>query len=103
MEITDVRVSLRDEEKLKAFVTITFDECFVIRGVKVIQGNEGLFVAMPSRRKPDGTFQDIAHPIHREMRERLEKAVLDEYHAELERSGSPDDSSAQPSWGVVKR
>ncbi len=105
MEITDVRVSLRDEEKLKAFVTITFDDCFVVRGVKVISGNDGLFVAMPSRRKPDGTFQDIAHPIHREMRERLEETVLAAYDAELKRFGQPDDSRTEstPSWGVVKR
>ena len=85
MEISDVRISLRNEEKLKAFVTITFEDCFVVRGVKIIQGNQGLFVAMPSRRKPDGTFQDIAHPINTEMRDRLEKKVLAEYHAELEK------------------
>jgi stage V sporulation protein G len=79
VEITDVRISLRDEEKLKAFVTITFDDCFVVRGVKVIAGANGLFVAMPSRRRGDGEFQDIAHPIHRDMRERLEERVLSEY------------------------
>ena len=90
MEITDVRISLRDEEKLKAFVTITFDDCFVVRGVKVIEGNDGLFVAMPSRRKPDGSFQDIAHPIHAEMRGRLEDHVLDEYQAVLEEERAID-------------
>jgi stage V sporulation protein G len=79
MEITDVRVSPRDEERLKAFVTITFDEAFVVRGVKVIAGLRGLFVAMPSRRRPDGKFQDIAHPIHRAMRARVEDRVLEEY------------------------
>jgi stage V sporulation protein G len=84
MEITDVRISLRDEEKLKAFVTITFDECFVVRGLKVIEGNEGLFVAMPSRRKRDGSFQDIAHPVHTEMRNRVEDHIIDEYQAVLE-------------------
>ena len=90
MEITDVRISLRDEEKLKAFVTITFDDCFVVRGVKVIEGSDGLFVAMPSRRKPDGSFQDIAHPIHSEMRGRLEDHVLDEYQAALEEERAID-------------
>lgn len=105
MDITDVRVSLRDEEKLKAFVTITLDQCFVVRGVKVILGNEGLFIAMPSRRKPDGTFQDIAHPINHETRDRLEERVLAEYHTEVERaeaeaSETPD---SRTSWGVVKR
>jgi len=84
VEITDVRISLRDEEKLKAFVTITFDDCFVVRGVKVIAGAQGLFVAMPSRRKADGEFQDVAHPIHRDMRERLEEAVLGAYQAAVE-------------------
>jgi len=91
MELTDIRISLRDEERLRAFVTITFDGCFVVRGVKVIQGQTGLFVAMPSRRKPDGTFQDIAHPIHQRMRDRLEAQVLAEYRAVLagERAPAP--------------
>ena len=89
MEITDVRISLRQEERLKAFVTITFDACFVVRGVKVIDGPSGLFVAMPSRRKNDGTYQDIAHPIHSGMRERIEEKVLEEYRAMLERQQQP--------------
>jgi stage V sporulation protein G len=80
MEITDIRLSLRDEGKLKAFVSVTFDSCFVVRGIKIIEGSRGLFTAMPNRRKTDGTFQDIAHPIHRRMRERLEERILDEYH-----------------------
>ncbi len=84
MELTDIRISLRGEEKLKAFVTMTFDDCFVVRGVKVIHGHRGLFVAMPSRRKKDGEFQDIAHPIHSEMRDRLEEQILARYHAALE-------------------
>lgn len=84
MELTDIRISVRDEEKLKAFVTITFDECFVVRGVKIIHGNRGLFVAMPSRRRPDGTFQDIAHPIQSDMRDRLEEEILAAYREALE-------------------
>lgn len=84
MEITDVRISLRGEEKLKAFVTLTFDDSFVVRGVKVIAGTQGLFVAMPSRRKADGEFQDVAHPIHSDMRERVEAAVLGAYRMALE-------------------
>jgi stage V sporulation protein G len=84
MELTDIRIALRDEPRLKAFVTITFDDCFVVRGVKVIDGPSGLFVAMPSRRKTDGTYQDIAHPIHREMRERIESRVLAEYRGLLQ-------------------
>ena len=84
MELTDIRISIRDEEKLKAFVTITFDDCFVVRGVKIIRGHRGLFVAMPSRRRPDGTFQDIAHPILSEMRDHLEEEILAAYHTALE-------------------
>ena len=79
MEITEVRVSLQDEEVLKAFVSITLDDEFVVRGLKVIQGVEGRFVAMPARRKRDGTFQDVAHPINRETREYLERVVLAAY------------------------
>ncbi|NNE44437.1 MAG: septation protein spoVG [Gemmatimonadetes bacterium] len=81
MEITDVRVALRDDEKLKGFITVTFDSCFVIRGIKVIEGRKGLFVAMPTRQSADGSFEDVAHPIHADMRERLESRVLAEYQS----------------------
>lgn len=83
MEITEVRVSLQDEDVLKAFVSITLDDEFVIRGLKVIQGADGRFVAMPARRKRDGTFQDIAHPINRETREYLESVVLAAFDEEV--------------------
>lgn len=83
MEITEVRVSLQEEETLKAFVSITLDDEFVIRGLKVIQAADGRFVAMPARRKRDGTFQDIAHPINRETREYLERVVLGAYDEEV--------------------
>jgi stage V sporulation protein G len=83
MEITEVRVSLQDEDVLKAFVSITLDDEFVVRGLKVIQGADGRFVAMPARRKRDGTFQDIAHPINRETREYLERIVLAAYDEEV--------------------
>ena len=79
MKITDTRVVLHDDEKLRAFVSITLDNSIVIRGLKVIRGNKGLFVAMPNRRRPDGSFQDIAHPIHPQARQWLERTVLDEY------------------------
>jgi len=82
MEITEVRMTLRDEERLKAFVSITLDNCFVVRGIKIIKGNNGLFVAMPCRRKPDGTFQDLAHPINAETRQWLEETVLSCYAKE---------------------
>ena len=84
MKITEIRVALRDDEKLKAFVSITLDGCFVIRGLKIIRGNKGLFVAMPSRKKPDGTFQDLAHPINNATRDWMEEEILEKYRLELE-------------------
>ncbi|MDI6808148.1 MAG: septation regulator SpoVG [Candidatus Eisenbacteria bacterium] len=91
MEITEVRISLREKDKLKAFASVTLDNAFVIRGMKVIEGNSGMFVAMPSRKKPDGTYQDIAHPINNEARRMLEDRVLSEYYRELAK-----EKSAQP-------
>ncbi len=88
MDITEVRVTIRPDDKLKAFASITFDHCFVIRGLKVIEGNKGLFVAMPSRRRPDGTFQDIAHPINAPMREEIESRVISQY---LEEAGGAEE------------
>lgn len=84
MEVTDVRLALRNEERLKAYVTVTFDDAFVVRGMKVIRGNEGMFVAMPSRKMPDGTFRDIAHPINNEMRRHIETIVIEQYEKELD-------------------
>jgi stage V sporulation protein G len=82
MEITEIRISLRDDNKLKAFASITFDNAFVIRGLKIIEGAKGLFVAMPSRKRPDGTYQDIAHPINNEMRDLMEKIIISKYEEE---------------------
>jgi stage V sporulation protein G len=83
VEITEVRVSLRNDEKLKAFVSITLNDSFVIRGLKVIRGNTGLFVAMPSRKRPDGQHQDLAHPINDSTRKYLTDKVMAEYEREL--------------------
>ncbi len=83
MEITEIRVTLRDEERLKGFANVTFDDAFVIRGMKIIQGNTGYFVSMPSRKRPDGTYQDIAHPINKDMRQLIEQKVLEAYEAEV--------------------
>jgi stage V sporulation protein G len=88
MEITEVRVFPVSEERLKAYVTITIDNCFVVRDLKVINGNTGLFVAMPAKRRKDGTFKDIAHPLNSDTRDRMEKVILAEYQRELER-GTP--------------
>ena len=86
MEITEVRVFPVNEERLKAYVTITLDDCFVVRDLKVIAGNTGLFVAMPAKRRKDGTFKDIAHPLNSETRERMEKTILEEYQRETSRT-----------------
>jgi stage V sporulation protein G len=88
MDITEVRVFPVNEEKLKAYVTITLDNCFVIRDLKVIHGNSGLFIAMPAKRRKDGSFKDIAHPLNSETRERMERTILAEYDRELKK-GAP--------------
>lgn len=85
MEITEVRVFPVSEEKLKAYVTITFDDCFVVRDLKVIHGNNGLFVAMPSKKRKDGSFRDTAHPLNNKTREMIESRVLSEYEKEVNR------------------
>lgn len=87
MEITEIRVFPVNEDKLKAYVTITLDHCFVVRDLKVIQGTAGLFVAMPAKRRKDGSFKDIAHPLNAETRERMERVILDEYEQETQRGG----------------
>ena len=80
MEITEVRITPREDDgRLKAFANITFDDSFVVRGLKIIDGTEGLFVSMPSRKRADGTYQDVAHPINNGTRYDIETAVLDAY------------------------
>ena len=83
VEITEVRVSLRNDDKLKAFVSITLNDSFVVRGLKIIKGNSGLFVAMPSRKRPDGQHQDLAHPINDPTRKYLTEKVMAAYDREL--------------------
>ena len=79
MEITQVKVFPVNEEKLKAYVSIVLDGCFLVSDLKVIHGPNGLFVSMPSKRKKNGEFKDIAHPLNRETREHMEKRILGEY------------------------
>jgi stage V sporulation protein G len=79
MEVTEIRVFPVDEDKLKAYVTITLDHCFVIRDLKVIRGPTGFFVSMPSKKRKDGTYKDIAHPINNETRRMLEDKIIAEY------------------------
>lgn len=101
VKITEVRITVRNEEKLKAFASITFDDSFVVRGLKVINGSQGYFVSMPSRKRKDGSYQDIAHPINNEMRKEIEDKVLDTFEKELNSpsasSGSSDSSGSSGS------
>ena len=81
MRISDVRIRLiqKEDSKLKAVASITIDECFVVHDIKVLDGDKGLFVSMPSRKTPDGQYKDVAHPLNTETREELSKTVLAEY------------------------
>ena len=76
---------MRNEDKLKAFATVTFDHCFVVRNMKIISSNKGMILCMPSRKLPDGTYKDIAHPINVEFRRNLEDKVLACYHEEVKK------------------
>ena len=84
MKITDVRVRIvkKDDGKLKAVASVTFDDCFVVHDIKVIDGSEGYFIAMPSRKTNDGEYKDIAHPINPETREEIVQTVLTAFEEE---------------------
>ncbi len=86
MEVTEVKVFPVQEDRLKAYVTITFDDCFVVRDLKVISGNNGLFVAMPSKKRKDGTYRDTAHPLNNQTRQMIEGKVLEEYNKEVQKT-----------------
>lgn len=80
MEITEVKVfPAKDGGRLKAYATVVFDNCFIIRDLKVIEGHKGLFVSMPSRKRKDGTFRDIVHPLNSDMRRDIEEKIIAEY------------------------
>ena len=82
MQITDVRLrKVNSENRMKAVASVTFDNEFVIHDIKVIESQNGLFIAMPSRKTPNGEFKDIAHPINAETREKVQKAILEAYDA----------------------
>ena len=85
MEITEVKIFPVNEEKLKAYVTIVLDNCFVVRDLKIINGSTGLFVAMPSKKRSDGTYKDVAHPLNKHTRVMMEKKILESYLAEIKR------------------
>jgi stage V sporulation protein G len=92
MDITDIRVrKVAGEGKLKAYVTVTFDNCFVIHNVKIIEGKSGVFIAMPSRKTRAGEYKDVAHPIHPDFRAELQKMILDKY----DMGSGPDDPTME--------
>lgn len=82
MQVTELRIrKIQGEGKLCAYVTVTFDNCFVVHNVKIIEGKNGLFIAMPSRKTASGEYKDVAHPISPEFRVELQNKILDEYNA----------------------
>ena len=82
MQITDVRVrKIASQNRMKAIASVTFDDVFVVHDIKVIESDKGLFIAMPSRKTPNGEFKDIAHPINAETREKIQAAILEAYEA----------------------
>ena len=86
MQITDVRVKMKgNDSKMKAIASITIDDVFVIHDIKVIDGEKGMFIAMPSRKAGDGEYKDIAHPINSETRNSIQKIILEKYEEELEK------------------
>ena len=81
MEITEIKVfPTKDGGRLKAYATVVFDNCFIIRDLKIIEGHKGLFVSMPSRKRKDGTFRDIVHPLNSETRSKIETSIIEEYN-----------------------
>lgn len=92
MEITEVKIFVVNEERLKAYVSITIDGCFVVRDLKIIQGPSGLFVAMPSKKRKDGQFRDIAHPLNQETRSHIEDMIFEAYENELKNMGESLDN-----------
>lgn len=98
MTITQVKVFPVAEEKLKAYVSIVLDECFLVSDLKVIQGPNGLFISMPSKRKKNGEFKDIAHPLNRETREKMERRILEEYE-KVRTADAPPAPPAAPAEG----
>lgn len=100
MEITEVKVFPVNEEKLKAFVSVVFDHCFMVNDIKVIQGKDGFFISMPSRRKKNGEFKDVAHPLNNETRRSIEARILAEYERARDRQQRPA-APAEPAGAMA--
>ena len=96
MQITEIRVFPVEEDKLKAYVTMTLDRCFVIRDIKIIHSGDGYFVSMPSKKRKDGTYKDVAHPIDKETRAMVEERILEEYEKTVGANRPQQFSSPRP-------
>ena len=98
MQITDVRVRMVNKEsKMKAVVSITIDDVFVVHDIKVIEGDKGLFIAMPSRKAAGGDYKDIAHPIKSDTRKMIQNEIIDRYYQELENAESEESEESNES------
>ncbi len=95
MEVTEVRVFPVDEEKLKAFVSVIFDDCFIVSDMKIIDGKNGFFISMPSKEKKDGGFRDIAHPLNNETRKMIEEEVYPVYYEKIGEDPDQEDESGK--------
>jgi len=85
MKITEVKVyPAKENGRLKAYATVVFDDCFIVRDLKVIEGEKGLFISMPSRRRKDGSFRDIVHPLNADTRKMIEESIINEYNKAVE-------------------
>jgi stage V sporulation protein G len=92
MKITEVKVFPANEGKLKGYATMIFDGCFIVRDMKIIKSDKGLFVSMPSRRKKDGSFKDIVHPLNAETRQMIEDSIIEEYKKVVGVEGDSDET-----------
>jgi stage V sporulation protein G len=103
MEITDIRIRrVGAEGKLKAYVTVTFDDCFVVHNVKIIEGKNGAFIAMPSRKTKKGEYKDVAHPINSDFRGTLQNRILEEYERQVE-EGIGEEENGNEEMGAVSQ
>ena len=103
MRISEIRIFHIGEEKLRAFVSIVFDDCFMVNDIKVIQGKDGLFISMPSRRKKNGKFKDIAHPLNSETRQDIESQILARYRSSTGDGGAAEGASSTQAGAETDR
>ena len=101
MKITKVSITAGEWGKTKAMVTVEFDKCFVVGGLKIVEGSSGCFVSMPNRKLTDGTYKDTCFPITKEFREELIKTILDKYSKVEETKEFEEDTESFPFWFLV--